>query len=76
MQRLAPERPQGLAAASAARRLALVLKPAAIERVAEQRMADMGHMHADLMRAPGLELAAHEAREGSPAEAENVSSTS
>ena len=35
---------------------------AAIGRIAHDRMFDMRHMHADLMRAPGRQLAFDEAR--------------
>ena len=47
------------------------LRRAAIGRVADQRMADMGQMHADLMCAPGLEPAFDQRgeRRGPPAEA-------
>jgi hypothetical protein len=43
--------------AASGRRLAFVLKPRRIIRVADQRMADMGHVHADLMGAAGFEPA-------------------
>src|SRR5260370_40575740 len=39
------------------------LEMRAIDAVAEQRMADMGEMHPDLMGAPGLELAGQERRD-------------
>src|SRR5260370_42177315 len=35
----------------------------AIDAVAQQRMADMGEVHPDLMGAPGLELAGQERRD-------------
>ncbi len=38
----------------------LGLEARAIGFIADQRMADMGHMHADLMRAAGLQLTAQE----------------
>src|ERR1700730_14730497 len=38
------------------------LEAAAIDRVAEERMADRGEVEADLMRAPGLEPAGDETR--------------
>src|SRR5689334_14357821 len=40
----------------------------AIGLIAEKRMADMSHVHADLMGAAGLEPAAHKARKGRRAE--------
>ena len=38
-------------------------------------MAEMGHVHADLVRAAGLELAADEARDGLAGGGASVSST-
>lgn len=42
------------------------LKTAAIERIAEQRAADMRQMDPDLMRPAGFQRAAQQARDGLP----------
>ena len=44
----------------------LGLEPGAIDGVAEEWMADMGHMHPDLMRAPRLQPACDEAGRAEP----------
>ena len=49
--------------ASAAEPRRLGLETAAIDRVAQKRMADMRQMHADLMRAAGFQAAAQQARD-------------
>ena len=54
VQRLAPETLQRGAQLGARR--GRQLRPAAVDGVAEQRRADVRHVHADLMRAPRLEL--------------------
>ncbi len=46
--------------------LGLGLEPCAIIAVAKQGMADMGHMHADLMGAAGFQLAGDQAGDGFP----------
>ena len=38
------------------RRVGRDTAPSAIDRIADQGVPDMGHMHSDLMRAPGLQL--------------------
>ena len=63
VQGLAARGPRGPPAARLGEAVGLGLEAGPVERVAEQRVADMGHVDADLMRPPGLELAAHEARE-------------
>ena len=56
MQRLPAERARARRGQPASR-LALVLKPWRRRAIGEQRMADMGHMHADLVGAPGFQPA-------------------
>ena len=57
VQRLAAEAARAPPASAPEACAALVLEARAVDRIAEQRNADRGEMHADLMGAPGLQPA-------------------
>ena len=45
--------------AQCSRRALRQREPAAVDAIADERIADVRQVHADLVRAPGLELHAH-----------------
>ena len=55
-----PERVQGLTAEVIQARIAAAARP--VRGVAHQRMAEVRHVHANLMRAPGFDLNIQERR--------------
>lgn len=59
-----PAEPAQRSSACRAELIRFAEKAARVERVAEERMTEMRHMHPDLMRAAGLEIAAEKARDG------------